>query len=167
MENETLDLDQLPEKEQKYTKIGGWLIIPVIGLVLTPFRLTISLFKDLIPVVTGPDIAVYDDPASEFYNPALRYLIYGEIGVNLSFSIFAIVILVYLFNLKSITPVLYITFAVSNLLFVVLDKIIVIQLGLGSSADFFDKELFQSLVSCCIWVPFFLLSERVKGTFVK
>ncbi|ABG60750.1 DUF2569 domain-containing protein [Cytophaga hutchinsonii] len=167
MENDTLDLDQLPEKEQKYNKIGGWMIIPVIGLFITPLRLTVSLFKDLIPAVTGPDIALYEDPASELYTPALRYLLYGEIFVNVGFSIFAIVILVHLFKFKSITPLLYITFVVSNLVFVVADSLIVLQLGLGTTGDFFDKELFQAIVSCSIWIPFFLLSERVKGTFVK
>ena len=167
MENETLDLEQEAPKQQKYTTIGGWLIIPVIGLIFTPIAMIIGIVNDLLPAVTEESLAVFKDPASEFYNPVLPYILYGEIAVNLAFAIFAIVVLIYFFRFKSQTPVLYISFLASNLLFLVIDGLLILMLGFENEDGFFTRDILQLIVGCCIWIPYFLMSERVKGTFVK
>lgn len=170
MENETLDYDGeeiKPTNEQRYTTIGGWLLLPIFGLIISPFKLVISIFKDLLPALKDENMQLFEDPSSEMYSPALRYILYGEIVGNAFFAVFAIVILTYVFRYKVETPRLVIAFLASNLLFILCDYIIIYLLGFGTTEVFMGAEIIRIVISCGIWIPYFLTSERVKGTFVK
>lgn len=162
-----LDLEREAPKEQKYKTIGGWLIIPVLGLIFTPVRLVIGIINDLLPSVTDESLAPFEDPLSEFYNPGLRYMLYGEIAINVAFAIFAIIVLICLFRFKAQTPLLYIIFLSTNLFFLVFDNLLIVMLGFENEEGFLNRDIIQIIIGCCIWIPYFLLSERVKGTFVK
>jgi hypothetical protein len=167
MENEALDFEGEAPKVPTYKSIGGWLILPMIGLFITPFSLTISTFNNLLPAINSGNLAAFDDPTSGLYNPILKYLVYAEVCFNLSFALYAIIIIVYAFRYKAQTPTLYIVFLIGNFTFLVLDHIAIVLLDLGDLKSFLNLDSFRAFVSCAIWVPYFLLSERVKGTFVK
>lgn len=142
--------------------IGGWLILVLIALIVTPLRLSFTLIKDFIPLFKSmPSLAAF---------PELQTMIYVETFGNIIFIVFSIVLLIVMVNKDRRFPLLVIIFYVSNLIFVVGDAIIASQIEvLSSFVNTGDsmKEIARSFVGTVIWVPYMLLSSRVKNTFVK
>ena len=143
-------------------QIGGWLILVAIGLVISPFRLlleSIETFKPLFqPGVWG---------ALATYNPLLAYFCVLEIIGNTVIGC-AILYTIYLFFTKNKHfPISYILVTIVHLVWVLLDAVIASKID--PSIESFDKDTMQTLIksalSACIWVPYMLVSTRVKETF--
>lgn len=82
----------------------------------------------------------------------------------------ASICLIYLFFLKHyLFPKLYIGIVAASLIFIPLDAWIVTRVFPGT--PMFDpdttKEFMRSFIAGVIWVPYMLVSERVKITFVE
>ncbi len=149
--------------------LGGWLILPAIGLFVLPIRLAISLNSDFLPIFQEGYWDVLTTPGSEAYHHLWAPLITFEIAGNAFFIIFDI-ILIFLFFAKSYRfPTLMIIYLASNFLFVVSDfffaDFIPAVAAQGDAESI--KELFRSIIGAMIWIPYFLVSKRVKNTFVK
>lgn len=143
--------------------IGGWLIFVLIGLVITPIRLVIIVFSDMIPLISEQTISLAN------YH-GLTSLIYMEIIVNLLYASFSIFLLFYIFTKHKLFPLIIIIFFLSNFFFIILDLIfayqipVVQQSGMDASTM---KELIRSLFCAVVWVPYFIVSKRVKNTFIR
>lgn len=92
-----------------------------------------------------------------------------EVAFN-AILIAASIYLIYLFFSKHyFFPKLYIGIIVASLIFIPLDAWIVTQVFPGE--PMFDpettKEFMRSLIACVIWVPYMLISKRVRTTFVE
>jgi uncharacterized protein DUF2569 len=149
--------------------IGGWLILVTIGLVVSPIRIATILFSTYVPIFTGETWSLLTTPGSAAYNWAWKPILLFELFGNLIFLLLAVALLVLLFNHKRIFPMMMIGYYVANLLFVGLDfaiasgiSVVASQADAGSIA-----ELIKSIAVCAIWVPYFLISERVKQTFTE
>lgn len=149
--------------------LGGWLILPAIGLVFSPFRILAYVGRDILPIFQDGGWEVLTTPGMEMYHPLWAPLIILETAGNLFFVGFAVV-LIYLFFTKSHRfPSLMIAYLLSNLGFIVLDSL----MGnfIPFLADEFDadvmKEIVRGVVGAMVWVPYFLVSKRVKNTFVR
>ena len=144
--------------------IGGWLILPVIGMFLTPLR-ALTLVSDYEGFVE----------AMPFLSPTQNAFVVIEILVNVGFMVVApILLLVLLFKHRALFPRLFIVWGLANLAFLVLD-LIAAPLLFGEAlaqtgTPLFDaetaKEFGRSVVTNLIWVPYMALSRRVKNTFV-
>lgn len=149
--------------------LGGWLILPAIGLFVLPIRLAVSLSNDFLPIFQKGYWEVLTTPGSEAYHHLWAPLIIFEIAGNTFFIIFDIV-LIFLFFAKSYRlPALFIAFLALNLLFVVSDFFfadLIPAVAAESDAESI-KELARSIIGAIIWIPYFLASKRVKNTFVK
>lgn len=149
--------------------LGGWLILISIGLFVTPIRLAISLYNDFLPIFTTGSWQIVTTPGSESYHHLWAPLIIFEIGGNIFFIIFDI-ILISLFFAKSYRfPILYMAFLALNLLFVAGDFFFADLIPDVATEDNADsiKELTRSIMGVIIWIPYCLVSKRVKNTFVK
>jgi hypothetical protein len=149
--------------------IGGWLILVTIGLVLTPLRIAIILFTTYVPIFTGETWSLLTTPGSAAYNWVWKPILLFELFGNLIFLIWAVVLLVLLFGHKRIFPMMMIAFYVANLLFVGLDFAIASGIPVVASQPDAGSvvELIKSILVCAIWIPYFLISERVKTTFTE
>ena len=76
--------------ETDYQKIGGWLILCAIGLVLYPVQTLVSLFTELMPALSSEHWSAVTSPASSAYHPLLAPLVVAELVGNLLFFIFSI-----------------------------------------------------------------------------
>jgi hypothetical protein len=104
---------------------------------------------------------VLTTPGTEAYHHIGAPLIIFKLVGNAFFLIFDIV-LIFLFFAKSYRfPDLMIAFIASYLLFVVGAD--VIPEGGAESV----KVLCRTIIGAVIWIPYFLVSKRVKNTFVK
>lgn len=137
--------------------IGGWLILPLIGLLLSPVRMAI--------LVIGEFKGAFQAGVWENLPPGLQGFIIAELGANLAVAAFGIVCLV-LFLMKSKrTPKLMIAFYVAGAVVVFADVLIAAAVfGLKPQSDFL-RNVASALVGLCIWVPYFRRSVRVANTF--
>jgi len=143
--------------------------LPAIGLFYLPVRLLISLNKDFLPIFSKGYWEILTTPGSEAYHHLWAPLIIFEISGNILFILFD-VFLIFLFFTKSYRfPLLYIIFLVSNLLFVVGDFFFAdfIPIIAAESDPESLMEVARTIVAAMIWIPYFLVSKRVKNTFVK
>ena len=150
--------------------LGGWLILVAIGLFISPIRLAVTMMNDLLPIF---QLEGYWDflttPESEVYHRLWGPLIVFEIIGN-AFFIICSIILIFLFFTKSHRfPTLMIVFIASNFLFVISDFFLADLIPAVASEDDgeFVKEVFKTITSAMIWIPYLLSSKRVKNTFVK
>lgn len=149
--------------------LGGWLILPAIGLILSPFRLLMYLNTEFLPIFQDGSWEAVTTPGSQAYHPTWGPLIIFEIVGNLFFVIFAIVLFV-LFLMKSHRfSRLMIAFLLLNPLFLIFDNFLGNFIPYLAELDDPEiyKEIARSIVGAMIWVPYFLVSKRVKNTFVK
>jgi hypothetical protein len=153
---------------KQYDKIGGWLILVALGLIFAPIRLVVVLVKDLLPALSADTWARLTTPGTESYHPLWAPLLLFEIIGNCLFIVFPIIIAVFFFQKRRFVPRLIIVLLLANLAFVAIDyfaadliPFVAAQEDTGSLV-----ELIRVLIASAIWVPYLLVSKRVKGTFV-
>ncbi|MCJ7662606.1 MAG: DUF2569 domain-containing protein [Desulfobacterales bacterium] len=155
-------------KQKQYDKISGWLILVAIGLIFTPIRLLVVIVKDLLPVLFGDAWSRLTTPGTEAYHALWAPLLIFEMVGNCLFILFPIIVAIFFSQKRTFVPTLIIILLLSNLVFVAIDyfaadliPFVAAQEDMGSLI-----ELIRVFIACLIWVPYFLVSKRVKGTFV-
>ena len=149
--------------------LGGWLILPAIGLFVLPIRLAVSLNNDFLPIFQEGYWEILTTPGSEVYHHLWAPLIIFEIAGNTFFIIFDIALIFLFFTRSYRFPTLFIVFLASNLLFVVGDFFLADLIPAVAAENDAEsiKELARPIIGAIIWIPYFLVSKRVKNTFVK
>jgi len=155
--------------KKNYDKIGGWLIICAIGLSLYPVQTAVSLYTEIIPALSSENWSRLTVPSSVSYHPLWAPLLITELVGNGCFLIFSICVVVFFFKQHKFVPGLAIIFLASNFIFVGLDyyftQVILTKTdpaNMGPTINFV-----RTLVASLIWITYFLLSKRVKRTFVR
>lgn len=149
--------------------LGGWLILPLIGLVISPIRIGLMIATTYLPIFSDGSWEYLTDRNSEGYHPLWGPLLVGEMVFNTFFVMYSLFLLVLFFMKHAWFPRAIIIFYLSNLLFIVADAAVVGMVpGLGLEVDGeVTQEIVRGLVGTAIWVPYFLVSRRVKNTFVR
>jgi hypothetical protein len=149
--------------------IGGWLILPLLGLIITPFLVGFQLVGN-IQIVFQPAIwKALTTPGSDIFHPLWAPLIIFEIAANAVMVAFGLIIL-WLFVKKSRrVPMLMIIWMVALAVVQVADLALARQIpAVAAEPDPQSmRDLFRSVLAAVIWVPYFLSSRRVKNTFVE
>ena len=161
--------DPITTEKQKYQNIGGWLILVGIGIVLSPLRLLLFIGRDLLPVFLSETWTTLTTPGTQIYHPFWGPLLIFELLGNVFFLVFSLVLVIFFFQKRKALPTMIITFYLLNLFFVVSDHFLanLIPLIANQSDQGSLLEIFRSAIASLIWVPYFLFSKRVKGTFVN
>ena len=168
-------LPGLPQKvkvstpDQQYEKIGGWLILVAIGMGLAPLRSLLVVGKTFLPIFLTERWRVLTTPGTAAYHPLWAPILIFEFAGNIVLIVLAVVVAVCLFQKRRILPKLMIGFLLSNLLFVAGDYVVAdwIPAVARQNNPQSLRELAKILFGCLIWVPYFLVSKRVKGTFIR
>jgi len=146
----------------QFSSIGGWLILPAIGLCITPIRMIYG-FTD-IDYLNYSNWRILTEPSFASYDVKLGSFILLEMIGNLILIFYSVVLVILFFKRRSSVPLLAALFYIFNFLFLLIDGII----G-GQYTDGMDTEtitsIIRSLISASVWAPYFLVSERSKGTF--
>lgn len=133
--------------------IGGWLILPTIGTVLTP------LFTAWAAYQTA---AVYSTALA----PNLQFFVLAELVFNVGLTIGWIVAIVGLFQHRRFYPRLYVTLCVVSFVGLVADLAVAGML-FGTPMDADDaRNLARTIIALVVWGPYMFLSKRVRNTFV-
>ena len=149
--------------------IGGWLILVVIGLLISPIRISHFMLTNHWPIFRDGAWPVLTTPGTEAYHALWAPLIVFEIVGNLGSIALALVTLWFLVRKSRRTPILAIGWLIWTTAFVVVDFFaadLIPAVAAQSDPDSV-KELVRSIFGAAIWVPYFLVSKRVKATFVE
>jgi hypothetical protein len=145
---------------------GGWLILPMIGLIISPFTMGFQFFNDLLPALNADVWRKLTDASLPGHRPMLAPLIIFEVVANVAMFAFTLVVAWFFFNKSRRTPRLYVIWMALLAATQIIDAIMVSSVGLpvaGSSG----RDIIRSVIAGAIWIPYFLVSKRVKNTFVE
>lgn len=143
--------------------IGGWLILVAISIILSFPILLFQLVSYYLKLFPNGDFTILFDEISYFFS----CFIVVEVMFNI-IILFAYSYLIYLFFTKNYkTPKVFIVTKLGNLIFIIVDKLFVsIIFNVPVFDSLFLKDITPQIIGCCIWIPYFLSSVRVKNTFI-
>ncbi|MFA7946335.1 DUF2569 domain-containing protein [Pseudomonas brenneri] len=155
-------------EKDRLNGLKGWLLLVMVGLFISPLRIIYEVFPAYYSFFMTEGVFEYvTTPGAEGYLPYFLTFLVSEMLFN-TLLVLAYAYLLYLFFTKSyLFPQLFIVVIFASVIFIPLDA------WLGS---FFDssisidnpeikKEMIGSLISACIWVPYMVVSKRVRATF--
>lgn len=152
----------------KPSGLGGWMILVQIGLYVSIFRIIVLIFNYVIPsfkpeiweALTSPESSAYDS----MWKPSLIF----ESVANIVFVLFSIFLLVLLYLKKSTFPRWAIFYYATNLLVLIVDYVLMANIEVLQTMDEGNsmQDIGRLVVSCAIWIPYFLRSKRVHNTFI-
>jgi hypothetical protein len=150
--------------------IGGWLVLPALGLVLTPLMMAFQFYQDLLPALTPQVWHVLTDAQSAAYSPLWGPLIVYEVLVFLTLFIFTLWLSWRFFTKSKHTPKLFVIWLGALAASQILDHLLSAQIPALADKPLDPagiRDLVRSIINAAIWIPYFLMSERVKNTFVE
>lgn len=146
--------------------LGGWLILPMIGLVLSPLRMGYQFITDLLPVFDPAVWSKLTDTTLPGYRPMLAPLIVFESVANVAMFAFTLAVMWFFFHKSRRTPRLFIVWLALLALTQIVDSALASSAGLPiDNASMHD--IIRSVAAAAIWIPYFLVSKRVRNTFVE
>lgn len=156
-------------EEKSLEGLGGWLVLVGLGIIISPLRIIGKIFPVYSEMFSNGSWAALTTPGTEAYNPLWTPILSGEMVINGGLVLAWIFIAFLFFSKKSVFPKWYIGILLFTLVFILIDALVIKTLL--PNEPVFDpetiKEVGRSLVVTLIWVPYILVSKRVKATFVK
>jgi hypothetical protein len=169
MSSETIQsTETTPRKKHQGRAIGGWLILVGFGVLIKPFYIILSLYPMYKEMFFSGQWEMIKTVGRMTYGPYFIPFVYMELVINILLLLFSFY-LIYLFLTRDHHfPKYFIILAVGSLAFILIDAWIG---GRILQEPVFDpetvREVTRAAVYAAIWVPYMLLSKRVKETFVN
>jgi hypothetical protein len=140
--------------------LSGWLILVGLGLVASPFIVLHTIFAVDAPVLFS---AKYQ-PFLESHQ-SLALLIVFEIITNIVLLALLAFLLFLFFSKKRAFPRVWIMYMVFQVCVVLADTLagLAVNPAGGNAAQ--AAGVFRSIIAAAVWIPYFLVSRRVKATF--
>lgn len=147
--------------------LGGWLILPAIGLVLTILKVGAHFGTQVAPLIADGTYAQLTTTGTEHYHPLWLPLLLLEGGGNGALMVMAIAAICLYFMRSHWFPRVHIAFMLTNA------ALMVVLFFLGAKIPALMEvhdvqavgEMARGLVGAAIWVPYMLTSKRVRNTF--
>ena len=154
---ELADIDQATEQtkagepatDQRLAGIGGWLILPAIGLVIGPIITIIALLlRGGVVVADGVLYAL-------------------ALPVEMALLFFLIYAATRFFGKRKDAPSILIALMIARLVVIVVFLVAESTFGAEEVAKEGLTSLIFDIIGAAIWIPYFMVSKRVKATFVN
>jgi hypothetical protein len=142
--------------------IGGWLILPAIGLAFAPFIALYIIFMVDLPVLTD---SKYQEVLTE--HPALPGLLIFEIITNVFFLAGSLGLNFLFYKKKRVLPTCMIAYLIIQFLLIMADNLATAAFIPSANTIGNIFEVVRSLVGAVIWIAYFYSSIRVENTFVN
>jgi len=152
-----------------HSKIGGWLILYALGLVLYPLQTLFALVTKLLPAVFSDNWAALTSPTNPGYHTLWAPLVTAELVGSIGFFLCSIFIIIFFFQRRHWVPKLVIFFLIANVLFVGADYYIINFFLIRTNSVNVDATInfVRTVVAGAIWIPYFMFSRRVEKTFTR
>jgi Protein of unknown function (DUF2569) len=135
--------------------IGGWLLLPALGTVLSPIRLAFEIYRSVasLQLNVAPD------------ERALWLFVAAELVVNVGLLVGWVYAVVLLIRHRRSFPVTFNALLLLAFAFTLID-VLVAQFGFNARLTWEEfMPAAANALACVIWVPYMLSSERVRNTF--
>ncbi|MEP6736563.1 MAG: DUF3857 domain-containing protein [Chryseolinea sp.] len=148
-----------------YEQFGGWLILPVIGIFLSPLQILINIFQS--EYFNNVYWEEFTNPSYASYNRSLALLHLFEFVLSILFVGFYLLLIVLLVKRRTSFPSLVIFAYCLNVFYIFVETgwLYAIDLPLSWNNSMEAMKYFRPVFGAIVWIPFFLYSDRVKGTF--
>lgn len=153
--------------------IGGWLILPFLGLVVSPFVVALTMARDVVPAFESGTWAALTTPGSPAYHAMWGPYLVGVALLNSALALAAIALLVVGFQKRLFFPRLMVAFYAFVAAVAFVDVAAVngfLQEALPEEAAKLRPEAYaaflKSLLAGGLWSTYFLVSKRVRNTFI-
>lgn len=148
--------------------LGGWLLLVGFGLIVNPLRILAALATVYLPIFRGGAWTRLTTPGDPSYHPLWGPVLGFEVLGNLLLLALVSCTLVLFFRRSRRTPRFFIAWCLSGVGFSLIDYLLVNMIpSLATPADADSlQDVLRAGVAAAIWVPYFLVSKRVKNTFV-
>ncbi len=148
------------------TNIGGWMILPLIGLLISPFRLLYDMFSDDAWILEAPLYVPLEGIRSPFVFHIYNYF---TIIQNIGMLCFVVVTAILFFQRRSNVPTLMKTLYLVTFASLAFDMFMYDWLYIDtiSGTEYNSSDVARAMFAALVWVPFFHLNRRVHTTFVN
>ncbi len=145
--------------------IRGWLLLPALGTLLAPLRLLYDL-RDMGAIFDASTWSLLTTYGSASYNPLWAPVVLFELAANSALLVFSLLLLLMFFQRRRAVPRLYIGVLAAGLCLRALDLWLG-SLVAGDAVELRDQvEIVRDGIGAAIWSTYFLVSQRVRATFV-
>ena len=166
---QTIEPHQIDEDEQGETQIGSWLVLLLIGLVLSLCLRAFNLAHG-IGIFSKPGVWTrLTSPASPAYHPLWPVVIVYEVGGQGVLLVANCILLWLMLTHRRAFRPWMITTMLCVVAFPIGDHLLggfIPAIHVRQNVTMLTK-VFQSLTPAMIWLPYMLVSTRVKATFVR
>ena len=157
--------------------LGGWLVLPILGLFVSIIAILAGTFSNTIPIFRDGAWDVLTTPGTGLYHPWWAPVIQFECVTDAIFLVSSVILLVFLFQKRPVLPKLMVGYYGFYLVYIVIDSLIILWQGpemlpipelreeIGFTASSVLGDVTRWALVCAIWIPYFLMSKRVKNTF--
>lgn len=145
--------------------IGGWLVLPIIGLLYMLYKTVMMLLQEIAQIQTVWPLATQVD--SDFYVPGFAtgfYLL--QIGYGGLIALFLWTFIAAVKGKKQAKWLFIITMVLFIVMVLVARFIFPYIFGMEINHSNIITVINGSFY-CVLWIPYFLVSQRVKNTFTR
>jgi transglutaminase-like putative cysteine protease len=153
----------VPEGSEAYVGVKGWLILPIIGLVLTPLTVLGELFDESMLWIFSQSEW---DAVVQANSSGMIFLIGTECIYNGFVLLAPLFLLILLFKRRWFLPALMIGFYTLQIVFLVgtIIFLAVLDVEYAVLTESISEDI-GGVVALLIWISYFAVSKRVKATF--
>ncbi|BBH24542.1 hypothetical protein Back11_58870 [Paenibacillus baekrokdamisoli] len=161
---------EIPKTNKPYLYgFGGWLILFSIGIAFQ-FLGNFKLLIDNYEFATSDDFLNLTQVSSENYNSLWKPTIWFEMLGQASLVALALLIAFFCIKKSPKFKTISITYIVFSLVFQVILLLVLSKIQQDYTSELFSEgelytDLIKSIIYSIIWIPYFLVSRRVKNTF--
>ena len=147
--------------------LGGWLILPILGLLATLISAINRLITETLPVFTSGDWTYFTSSGSEDYHHLFAPFLIFKLVWNISLIVAPVFLLVLIFKKNKHVRKSMITYLITSLILYFVDFIFITTIPAVAKINPEPTSAVRgALLAAAIWIPYFLKSTRVKNTFV-
>lgn len=149
--------------------LGGWLLLVGLGVILSPIRIA----RGIAQLSSAYSLETWDavtTPSGGSYHALWAPLLIFELLGNLTLLALSALLVVLFFQRRRTFPLLYIIFLGAAAVIFTIDHFaaeMIPYVAAQAQSETSLRPLIQSWFVCLIWIPYMLVSNRVKSTFLR
>lgn len=150
--------------------LGGWLVLVAIGRILGPLILLNAIYQIFSVYFKSGMLTQLSDSDSSMYSALWKPMAFFELIGNVVLLGLSVLLIVLFFMKKKQFPMAYIGMMVLNVLIMLVDLIFIYQIQKALGLDLnitATSQLIAAIVTSGVWIPYMLVSKRVKNTFIR
>lgn len=145
-------------EEKHFRKIGGFLFLPLVGIIVTAASCIFAMTQAFRVLVVN--YGHINSHAKLFF--ILSLVIY------LAQFLFSVTVLSFFLKKKKALPRLYIVFLLTLIATMAFNVFLLYRLIPGVNIGYDELvPVFRNGITALIWIPYFMVSTRVKRTFIR